>query len=148
MGQNRAATTHLETLDLGFGTFDFYRNIVVGEIREGAIITADHALELMSFGIEYYKHREAVVYISNRKHSYSIDPTLHLEIGKIFSKLAGYGIVCYDPRSTKVAKLEQRFLSYPSELFMTPEAAMEWAVQTVRAPSVHKNGRLAPFNNG
>ena len=69
MGHKGDVSTHLETLDLGFGTFDFYRNIVVGEIREGAIITADQALELMSFGIEYYKQQEAVVYISNRKHS-------------------------------------------------------------------------------
>lgn len=132
MGQKGGVSAHLETLDLGFGTFDFYRNIVVGEIREGAIITADHALELMSFGIEYYKHREAVVYISNRKHSYSIDPTLHIETAKIFHTLAGYGMVYYDERSLKMARLEQRFLSYPSELFVTLEAAMGWAVQTVQ----------------
>lgn len=131
MGELGMASDHITTLDLGFGSFDFCRNVVVGEIREGATINADHALELMSFGIEYYKDVTSVVYISNRKHSYSIDPTLHLETGKIFPKLAGYGIVYYEERSLQVARLEQRFVPYPSELFVTLEAAIAWAVQCV-----------------
>ena len=132
MGHAAIKSKHLSTLDLGFGIFNFYENLIIGEIREGVVINADHALELMSFGIEYYPDLSTLVYLSDRKHSYSVDPTMHLETGKIFPMLAGYGIICYDSLNYRVAQLEQRFLPYPSKLFRSLEEAIEWAGECIK----------------
>ena len=136
MGQAALTTEHIETLDFGFGTFRFYRRLVIGEIREGIVINADHALELMSYGFEYYKEAPSIVYISDRKHSYSIDPTMHLETGRIFPKLAGYGIVCYNDLNVRVARLEQRFLPYPSRIFRSLDKAIHWAGECIHPTGV------------
>lgn len=131
MGHVALTSEHLKTLELGFGTFRLYRNLMIGEIAEGMTINADHALELLSYSIPYYNEFCSVVYISDRKNSYSVDPLMHLETGKILTKLRGYGIVYYNDMNYRVAQLEQRFLSYPSKLFRSLEEAIPWAQQCI-----------------
>ena len=132
MGHAALTSEHLKTLDLGFGIFRLYRNMVIGEIREGVVINTDHALEVMSFCIQYYDEFSSVVYLSDRKHSYSVDPTMHMETGKMLPKLSGYGIIYYNDLNFRVAQLEQRFLPYPSRLFRSLEEAIQWARQCTR----------------
>ncbi|WP_445386199.1 hypothetical protein ACT6NV_05195 [Robiginitalea sp. IMCC44478] len=112
---------------LEIGVFKFYNNLVIGEVKEGVQITLDNALPLLALGIEYYNKDKPVVYLSNRKYSYSFDPTMHFEVSKLFPYLKGYGVVTYDELNFRVAGLEQRFLSCPSGVFHSMDEAMNWA---------------------
>lgn len=116
---------------LDFGTFWFYPNLVVGEVRGGMRVNANHALHLMTIAAEYYPPETPVVYLSDRKYSYSIDPTLHLEIQEFFPNLIGYGVVVYNDLNARVAELEQRFLPCPTGIFRSMDAATAWAVDRV-----------------
>ncbi|SFR35223.1 hypothetical protein SAMN04490243_0957 [Robiginitalea myxolifaciens] len=127
MGHLKLLQDHLTTLDLDFGTFKLYRNLVIGEVHEGVVINADHALELISFSISHYPSMASVVYLSHRRNSYSVDPTMYLETGRAFPALAGYGIIYHNELNRKVALLEQKFLPYPSKLFTSLGEAIEWA---------------------
>jgi hypothetical protein len=132
MGHSNFDLELIREHDLGFGIYRFYKNIAIGEVREGMTISLDNALQIMALGIEYYRHEKAIVYISDRQYSYSIDPTLHLETKSLFPQLVGYGIVCYDDLNYRVAKLEQRFVPCPSRRFRSMEAAAAWARQCIQ----------------
>ncbi len=113
--------------DLDIGVFRFYPNLVVSEIREGTVVTFEKALPLFSLGLEYYDVNTSLVYISDRKNSYSIDPTLHMEAKEIFANLIGYGVVAYNEMSRKIAALEQKFVACPMAVFNSLDEAESWA---------------------
>ena len=119
-------STFIAEHNLDIGNFRFYRNFVVGRIREGTQITLDNAIPVMAIGVEYYNQECPAVYLSDRTHSYSIDPTLHLEVGKLFPFLLGYGVVVYDDLNERVARLEQRFVRCPSGIFRSMDQAFAW----------------------
>lgn len=123
--------TYLTTHELDIGTFRFYDQVVIGEIREGKSINLDTALPLLALGYEFYKNKPAV-YISNRKHSYSLDPTMHYETLKLVPYLAGYAWVVYNDINEKNARLESRFLQCPNSVHRSMDTALAWAFQLLR----------------
>ena len=120
--------SYLTTHELDIGTFRFYDHIVIGEIKEGKSINLDLALPLLALAWEHYK-KKPVVYISNRKFSYSLDPTMHFETLKLAPYLAGYSWVVYNDINEKNARLEARFLQCPNAVHRSMDAALAWAFQ-------------------
>lgn len=116
---------------LEIGTFRFYKNLIIGNINRGSKITLDQALPLLAIWPLYYNEAQPMVYLSNRKNSYSIDPTMHLEIQKLFPFLLGYGAVVYNEINYRVAQLEQQFLQCPSGIFHDLDAAITWASELI-----------------
>ena len=113
--------------ELDIGRFYFYPNLVVSEVKEGVIVTFEKALPLFSIGLEYYPPDTPLVYLSDRKNSYSIDPTLHIEAKEIFSNLLGYGVIAYNELNRKIASIEQKFVKCPFEIFTNLPEATVWA---------------------
>ncbi len=122
--------------ELEIGRFYFYPHLVVSEIEEGVIVTFDNALSLFSIGLETYSLDEPLVYLSNRKNSYSIDPTLHIEAKEMFSNLLGYGVVAYNEVTRKIAAIEQQFVSCPLHTFDSLPEAWQWAQDLLSAQGV------------
>ncbi|MEJ2584267.1 MAG: hypothetical protein P8Z38_04270 [Robiginitalea sp.] len=118
--------TFIRTHELEIGTFHFYENVVIGQIREGKQINLDNSLPVFALGWEQYKNK-SVVYISDRKYSYSLDPTMHFETKKLVPFIVGYGWVVYNSVAERAARLEERFLDFPTGIFRTRDAALEWA---------------------
>lgn len=112
--------------ELEIGTFRFYENLVIGEINRGAQITLDKVLPLFALAWEQYRNKPAV-YISDRKNSYSLDPTMHFETSKLVPFVKGYAWVVYNPMTERVARLEQRFLNFPNAIFHSMDPALVWA---------------------
>ncbi len=119
--------TLIGTLELDIGTTRFYQNLVISEMKEGAVVNFDNCLPIFTKALEYYTLDTPVVYISNRINSYSFDPTLHLEAKAIFTNLRGYGVVVYNDMNYKIALLEQQFMDCPVNIFSSFEEACEWA---------------------
>mgnify|MGYP001025394348 FL=1 len=118
--------TFMRTHELEIGTFRFYEDIVIGQIREGKQITLDNSLPLFALAWEQYRNR-SLVYISDRKNSYSLDPTMHFETKKLLPFVAGYAWVVYNPVAERAARLEERFLDFPTSVFRSMDPALTWA---------------------
>ncbi len=119
----------IKKYDLEIGSFYFYANFVIGEIKEGIITTHENSRELFLIGKEYYGLATPFVYISNRVNSYSFDPTGHYKSMKLFPNLKGFAVVAYNIRSEKVANLEQVFIDVPTKIFNNLKSAVHWAEQ-------------------
>lgn len=118
--------SYLKTHELEIGTFRFYDSVIIGQIREGMQVTLDDALPLLALGWEQYRNRP-VVYISDRKYSYSLDPTMHFETKKLVPYLSGYAWVVYNRLNEQNARLEARFLDCPTQICSSLDAAIAWA---------------------
>ncbi len=124
-------TSFLAEHQLKFGTFRFYRNLVIGRINEGEQVSLDSTLPLIAIGIELYSEKRPAVYLSDRIYSYSMDPTLHLEAHKLFPFLLGYGVIAYNELNYRVARLEQRFIPCPCGIFRSMDEALSWSWQLI-----------------
>lgn len=117
--------------EIDIGVVYFYKNYVITEINRGVILNFDKAAKLFQLGIEYYGTKVPFVYISNRIHSYSFEPTSHFKSTELFPNLKGYGVVIYDHLNSEVAKLEQAFINKPTAIFHNLEEAVLWAEELI-----------------
>ena len=134
-------TTFLAEHHLDIGIFRFYRNIVIGQVRQGTKICFEKALPVLALGMEFYSEKCPVVYLSDRRFSYSIDPTMHMEIQKLYPFLLGYGAVVYNDLNQRVARLEQRFITCPTGIFHSVEAGLDWAQDLIHSSGAQRNQR-------
>ncbi len=131
MSANFLEKTYLTTHELAIGTFRFYEHVVVGQVREGMQISMDNVLPLLALSWEAYRDT-SVVYISDRKYSYSLDPTMYYEVQKLVPHMSGYAWVVYNEINRKIAELEARFVQCPNAIHTTMDAALQWSVNLLQ----------------
>ncbi len=117
--------------ELDIGVVYFYKNYVVTEIKEGIILNFQKASELFRLGKEYYGNKIPFVYISNRIHSYSFEPTAHFKSTEMFPNLKGYAVVSYNAINNEIAEMEQAFLNKPVNIFSSLDEAIVWVEQLI-----------------
>ncbi len=117
----------LEHLEYEFGSFYFFRNFIISEIKTGVIIDFEKIKPAFQNVIKHYRRDIPFVYISNRINSYSVVPTSHFQTRDIFPNLMGYAIVSYNPKTDKVAELERSFFDKHLEIFDSLDKAIKWA---------------------
>ncbi|WP_103864999.1 STAS/SEC14 domain-containing protein [Aquimarina sp. I32.4] len=121
----------IKKYDLDIGTVYFYQNYVVTEIKEGMLLNYEKAGQLLLLGKEYYGNNVPFVYISNRIHSYSFEPTDHFKSTELFPNLKGYAVITHNVIGNKIAELEQAFLNTPTQIFDSLEEAIIWVEQLI-----------------
>ncbi|TMM58716.1 STAS/SEC14 domain-containing protein [Maribacter algarum] len=117
----------LSTLETKIGKFEYYSNMVVGEVKEGVHVTFETAVEPLQEGAQIFGYAENFVYISHRLHSYSIDPTGYYEAASMFPNFKALAIVATNRRRRMLANLERLFMKRPIHVFDNLESAFEWA---------------------
>ncbi|MEZ4859356.1 MAG: hypothetical protein R2781_11155 [Flavobacteriaceae bacterium] len=115
----------LDVLKTKLATVYFYENIVVFEAQEGAIISHETALQILQKGIQIMKLRP-LVYISNRIHSYSVNPT-DFKYLEAVPTIKGFAFVNYTMESRINAQYEANFFKKPFQSFDSLEEAYHWA---------------------
>ncbi len=108
-----------------------YQNIVVVVGTEGTHVTYEKVTNVLRIVKEIYGTDIPFVYISNRIHSYSIDPLAYYEAIKLFPNLKAYAIVSHNKRSRTLAVLEKLFMKKSIRVFDELEKAFEWAEQMI-----------------
>ncbi|MEK6152661.1 hypothetical protein WIW50_05355 [Flavobacteriaceae bacterium 3-367] len=121
----------LKQHDLPIGSFYFYENFVVSEIKEGVTMTFETASKIFELGKTYFGNTTPFVYISNRVNSYAFDPTAHFKSTAMFPNLKGYAVVVYDTINDKVAKMEQPFMNKPAHIFKRLQDAIDWVEELI-----------------
>lgn len=117
---------------LDLGRFVFYKNISISEVSEGTHVTFEKVADMLKIAENVYGNDTPFVYISNRIHSYSIDPLGYYEAIKLFPNLKAYAIVSQNNRRRTLAVLEKLFMKKPIRVFDDLEKAYEWAEQIIR----------------
>ncbi|WP_299779827.1 hypothetical protein [uncultured Formosa sp.] len=113
-----------------FGSLKLYENYVLAEMNEGVTITTKDNAILVNIAKEYYKGKP-FAYISNRRHSYSVDPSVYLEASKI-ENLIGFAIVTNRPTALNNTKVERMFSKKTYITFEIISEAKLWANSIVK----------------
>ncbi|RZS90528.1 hypothetical protein [Aquimarina brevivitae] len=100
-------------------------NVLVKQIEEGEIISADHVDELIRIIDKHFKDKP-VVYLSNRTFSYSVDPLVYKEASKI-KQLIGIGIIVSEEQNVNTAHFEGKFYDRDFNVFRNFDDAMIWS---------------------
>lgn len=116
---------------LDIGRFVFYRNISISEVSEGTHVTFEKVADMLQIAQNVYGNDTPFVYISNRIHSYSIDPLGYYEAIRLFPNLKAYAIVSQNNRRRMLAVLEKLFIKKPIRVFDDLEKAFDWAEQII-----------------
>lgn len=119
----------IKSLKYPFCTIDVYNNYVISRINEGFHLTPDKNRVLEDIANDYFNDKP-FAYISHRKHSYSVDPSIYLQTSKI-KNLCGMAVVAEAPLSKGNAQVEKLFLNKPFEIFSDLDDAIEWAKSLV-----------------
>jgi len=119
----------IKSLKYSFCTIDIYNNYVISCINEGFHLTPDKNRILEDIANDYFKNK-LFTYISHRKYSYSVDPSIYLQTSKI-KNLAGMAVVAQAPLSKGNAEVEKLFLNKPFEIFSDLDDAVKWAKSIV-----------------
>jgi hypothetical protein len=115
-----------KTLKYPFCKIDVYDDYVISYINEGVHLTPDKNKVLEDIAKDYFKNTP-FVYITHRKHSYSVDPSIYLQTSKI-KNLIGFAVVAEVLLSKGNAEVEKLFFNNkPFEIFLTMEEAKSWA---------------------
>ena len=114
----------LDILETKLATVYFYKNIVVFEAKEGATISYETSLPMLLKGLQIMKNRP-LVYIANRVHSYSVNPT-DFKYLEAVPTIKGFAFVNYTEETRVNSKYEGTFFKKPFQSFDTLEEAYRW----------------------
>jgi len=117
-------------LNYSFCTMSLYETYLIVVMDAGEHISPDRNDVLVEIANIYYKDRP-FVYITYRKHSYSVDPSIYIETSKI-KNLSGFAVVAEVPTSKANAEIERLFLNKPFEIFADLESAVNWAEELLK----------------
>lgn len=99
-------------------------------MNEGVHVIPEFNEELIKLANSYFADKE-FVYITHRKHSYSVDPRIYTETSKI-PNLAGFAVVSDKEIPMSTAQVEKIFLNKPMQVFDTVEQAVKWVEIVIR----------------
>ncbi len=105
-------------------TLLFIDNCVIATIKEGVVFDKTESTLQTNAILEFYKDKP-FVYISNRKYSYSVDPTIYNETSKLLN-LSAFAVVTKN-LSARFTEIERLFLNKPFEVFSDLDEALAWS---------------------
>lgn len=114
----------LKYYDLGYTEVFVFENYVINQIKEGEKVEVDHSEVLRSMIDEHYPDSK-MIYISNRIHSYSVDPMIYLKVSEI-DNLLGIAVIAYTDLRRKTAEFERKFCTKPYHVYDHLSEAISW----------------------
>jgi len=125
--------------DLGFSTLKFYDNYVICEVNEGVLFSIkENRIQIQE--VQNYFRTKPFVYITHRKNSYTVDPTIHNE-STLIESLLGIAVVSKNETVSNNLQIEKLFFKKPLKHFTSIEMAKEWSQKLIKGQSIiPKNG--------
>lgn len=122
----------IKKYDLDMGTYYFYDQYIIAEIKEGEVITLGKCQDLIPIVQKHYSDGKPFTYISDRINSHSIIPTDYLNCPFIYmDNFKGYGVVTYNSISKISTEIEKHFAQRPFRNFKKLKDAIEWTKKEV-----------------
>ena len=117
--------------ELEIGTVQVYNDYMVSMFDEGATLTLERAYQIIGISEIHFRNRN-FGFISLRKNSYAIDPTIYNYL-KELDNLKAFAIVSVKEIDMHNFKIEKLFYKKPMKFFIEFDNALKWVKRRVRA---------------
>jgi len=114
----------IASLSYDFCKVDIHDNYLIAIMDEGITVKPEHNMVLLDIVHKYFPDKP-FGYITHRKHSYSVDPSIYFETSKI-NNLKAFAIVSDQEINQSNAELEKKFLKKPLRHFEVLDDAVKW----------------------
>jgi hypothetical protein len=123
-------TVIVKEYQLDIGRIQVFDDYMVAIFDEGATLTLERAYQII--GISEIHFRESNFgYISLRKNSYAIDPTIYGYLREL-QNLKAFAVVSVKQMDMHNFKIEKLFYKKPMEFFIDFANAVQWVKRRVR----------------
>ncbi len=120
----------IASFDFSFCKVEIHKDYILTVMTEGITVLPKYNNLLVMAADQYYKNKP-FVYISNRVNSYSVDPSIHIEMSKI-PNLVGFAVISDNPIQKMQTELEQSLFTKELRLFNTIKAAIVWKNEIIK----------------
>lgn len=121
---------NMKTIELDFCKLDFFDHYFIGTIYEGVLINKKKADTIIQIALKYFESTPFVI-ISNRVHSFSIDPSIYTKL-KLIDTLVGFTIVTNSSKVISNSSLEKIFYGKPFSVHSNFDTAINWSISLVK----------------
>ena len=125
------------SLSYHFGNLEIHNNFVIAVMKEGITVKPEYNKYLEDISIKYFKNRP-FGYITNRKNSYSVDPSIYFETSKI-KNLVSFSVVSVKKINLTNVELEKIFLKKPFKHFTNMTNAIKWVNDIINFKKLELN---------
>jgi len=115
---------------LEIGTVQVYDNYMVSIFEEGATLTLEKAYQILGIAEIHFRDKD-FGYISLRKNSYAVDPTVYTYIRGL-DNLKAFAIVSVKEIDMHNFKIEKLFYKKPMKFFIEFDNALTWVKRRVK----------------
>ena len=109
---------------LEIGKVQVYENYMVSIFDEGATLTLERAYQIIGISEIHFKNKN-FGFISLRKNSYAVDPTIYNYL-KELDNLKAFAIVSVKEIDMHNFKIEKLFYKKPMKFFIEYDNALRW----------------------
>ncbi|WP_425237790.1 STAS/SEC14 domain-containing protein [Ulvibacterium sp.] len=124
-------TVIVREYQLEIGKVQVYDNYMVSIFDEGATLTLERAYQIIGISEIHFRGKN-FGFISLRKHSYAIDPTIYNYLREL-ENLKAFAIVSVKEVDMHNFKIEKLFYKKPMKFFIEFDNALAWVRQRVKA---------------
>jgi hypothetical protein len=124
-------TVIVREYQLEIGKVQVYDNYMVSIFDEGATLTLERAYQIIGISEIHFRGKN-FGFISLRKHSYAIDPTIYNYLREL-ENLKAFAIVSVKEVDMHNFKIEKLFYKKPMKFFIEFNNALTWVKQRVKA---------------
>lgn len=117
--------TDATTIEFNFSSLYLQKNYLVNTVKEGVFLEWSK-LDKFNTVLKNYYTNTPFVFISNRIHPYSLDPSIYKEALKILN-ISAFGIVSKNHRMLDNLAIEQLFTNTQFKTFGKLNDAIIWA---------------------
>lgn len=115
---------------LEIGTVQVYDDYMVSLFEEGATLTLERAYQILGIAEIHFRDKD-FGYISLRKNSYAVDPTVYTYIRGL-DNLKAFAIVSVKEIDMHNFKIEKLFYKKPMKFFIEFDNALAWVKRRVK----------------
>jgi len=129
---------------LDIGAVQVYEDYMVANFDEGSTVTLEKAYQIIGISEIHFRGRD-FGFISQRKNSYAIDPTIYNYLRGL-DNLKAFAIVSKKEIDMHNFKIEKLFYKKSMEFFIEYDNALAWVKKRVKYKKGKGKGRDASQN--
>lgn len=129
LGQSKK-TVVVKEYQLEVGKVQVFENYMVSVFEDGATLTLERAYQILGIAEIHFRNKD-FGYISLRKNSYAIDPTVYTYLRGL-DNLKALAIVSVKEIDMHNFKIEKLFYKKPMKFFIQYENALTWVKRRIK----------------
>lgn len=115
---------------LDIGKVQVYENYMIAIFDEGSTLTLERAYQIIGISEIHFRGRN-FGYISLRKNSYAVDPTIYTYLREL-DNLKAFAIVSIKEMDMHNFRIEKLFYKKPMKFFIEFDNALAWVRQRIK----------------